>query len=64
MTESEHDPVESARPSLDRRDQPDAMRPGAEDTPDRKIPPEDEGPGGDAAGTPAPAAPSGADAQR
>ncbi|TQM03144.1 hypothetical protein [Pseudonocardia kunmingensis] len=42
MTDSEHDPVESARPSLGRRDQPDALRPDAEPGPDRKLPPDDD----------------------
>jgi hypothetical protein len=39
---AEHDPVESGRPTIGRRDQPDALRPDAEDRPDRKLPPEPE----------------------
>jgi hypothetical protein len=47
MTESEPDPtehgsVESARPTLDRRDQPDAIRPEAGDGPHRTLPPDEE----------------------
>jgi hypothetical protein len=50
MTESESDPaerspVESARPSIGRRDEPDALRPDAEDRPHRTIPPDQEEPG-------------------
>jgi hypothetical protein len=63
MTESEHDPVESARPSIGRRDRPDALRLGADDRADRKLPADgdvDE----DAPDTPRPDAPSGPGAQR
>jgi hypothetical protein len=47
MTESEPDPaerspVESARPSIGRRDEPDALRPDAEDRPHHTIPPDQE----------------------
>jgi hypothetical protein len=40
MTEHEHDPVESGKPSIGARDKPDALRPDTEDRPDRKLPPE------------------------
>jgi hypothetical protein len=59
MTEFEHDPVESGRPSLGRRDQPDAIRPDADDRPDRKLPADE-----DAADVDAPDAPSGPGAER
>jgi hypothetical protein len=39
---AEHDPVESARPTVGRRDQPDTIRPDVDDQPDRKLPPEPE----------------------
>jgi hypothetical protein len=39
---TERDPVESARPSIGRRDQPDALRPDTEDEPHRKLPPDPE----------------------
>jgi hypothetical protein len=47
MTESEPDPaerspVESARPSIGRRDEPDALRPDVDDRPHRTIPPDQE----------------------
>jgi hypothetical protein len=52
MTEREHEPAESARPSVGPRDQPDAIRPGddrsgtdrpdTDEEPDRKLPPDDE----------------------
>ena len=55
MTESEHDPSESARPSLGRRDQPDALRPDADaDRPDRKLPSVDADGGDTDAGDAAP----------
>lgn len=58
MTDSEHEPVESARPTLGRRDQPDALRPDTDpdDGPDHKLPPDQD--------TPRPAPPPGQDAQR
>jgi hypothetical protein len=54
---TEHDPVESARPSIGRRDQPDAIRPDSdtEDRPHRKLPPDPEE--DDTAGDDAPDAP-------
>jgi hypothetical protein len=50
MTEPEHiehapterGPVESARPSLGRRDEPDKIRPDTDDHPDRTLPPKPE----------------------
>jgi hypothetical protein len=52
MTESEpdpteHGPAESARPTLDRRDQPDAIRPDpipsdTDERPHRTLPPDEE----------------------
>lgn len=49
---TEHGPAESARPTLDRRDQPDAIQPEAGDRPHRTLPPgeEDTGDGSDAPG--------------
>jgi hypothetical protein len=41
MTEREHDPVESARPTIGGRDTPDALRPDLDRDSDRKLP-EDE----------------------
>jgi hypothetical protein len=57
---TEHDPVESARPSIGRRDEPDAIQPhrhgaDAEDRPHRKLPPDPEE--DDTAGDDAPDAP-------
>jgi hypothetical protein len=57
MTESEPDPaerspVESARPSIGRRDEPDALRPDADDRPHRTIPPDQEEARAAAEGTP------------
>jgi hypothetical protein len=40
--ESQHDAVRSARPSLGRRDEPDALRPDVGPGADRKLPPEDD----------------------
>ena len=37
---TEHDPVESARPSIGRRDEPDAIRPDPDDRPHRTLPPD------------------------
>jgi hypothetical protein len=47
MPEREHEPAESARPSVGPRDQPDAIRPDgdppdSEEEPDRKLPSDDE----------------------
>ncbi len=47
MTQSEPDPaerspVESARPSIGRRDEPDALRPDTDDRPHRTIPPDQD----------------------
>jgi hypothetical protein len=39
---AEHDPVESARPSIGRRDEPDAIRPDPDDRPHRTLPPREE----------------------
>jgi hypothetical protein len=47
---TEHGPAESARPTLDRRDQPDAIQPEAGDRPHRTLPPDEE----DADGSDAP----------
>lgn len=47
VTEREHEPAESARPSVGPRDQPDAIRPDTEEEPDRKLPPDDEDEPGD-----------------
>jgi hypothetical protein len=38
MTEREHDPVESARPSIGGRDTPDALRPDTDREPDKTLP--------------------------
>jgi hypothetical protein len=68
MTEAEHEPTEhtpaeSARPTLGRRDQPDALRPGADERADRKLlPEEDDGEGaedGPDAPRPVPSGPGG-----
>jgi hypothetical protein len=44
MTESEHSPVESARPELGRRDSPDTIRPDtdANEEPDHKLPADEQ----------------------
>jgi hypothetical protein len=39
---TDRDPVESARPTIGRRDEPDALRPDTEDRPHRKLPPDPE----------------------
>jgi hypothetical protein len=54
---AERSSVESARPSIGPRDEPDALRPhGEEDRPHRTLPPgpEDEGETGDAPDAPRP----------
>jgi hypothetical protein len=52
---TEHEPAESARPSIGRRDEPDAIRPDTDDRPHRTLPPDQED--DDAAGDEAPDAP-------
>ncbi len=42
MSESEHEPGQAARPSVRRRDQPDAIRPDTEESPGRTLPPDDD----------------------
>ncbi|OLS96717.1 hypothetical protein BJF90_43570 [Pseudonocardia sp. CNS-004] len=49
MTEREHEPAESARPSVGPRDRPDAIRPDddrpdGDEEPDRKLPPDEDEP--------------------
>jgi hypothetical protein len=59
MTEFEHEPAESARPRVDRQDQPDAIHPGRdrrdrEEQPRRTLPPEEDDEEPDARDTPSP----------
>jgi hypothetical protein len=54
---TERDPLESAQPTISRRDKPDALRPDTDDRPDRKLPPDQEDAGattGDSPDSPRP----------